>query len=108
MSVLKTLTSIGRALLRRDGSTRERSVKVCHRIEGSVENIDIAQRCITVRIARESSARRLIQVPETARISQQGQQLRLEHVNLYDHVWVVFSKNPANQSLEAVDIELIG
>lgn len=106
MSVLKTLTSIARAFIpHRDGSTRERSVKVYNRIEGTVESIDAGQRMITVRKAREKSTQRLFHVAAQCKITQQGQVVRLDNVNLYDHVWVVFNK--IGNKLEALDIEVV-
>lgn len=107
MSVLQSLTSIAKALLPRNGSTRERAIKVHTRIEGTIEEIDIAKRLITVRKAREVSSRRQFVVPPTCKIMQQSESITLEHLNLYDHVWVVFSKSKLNNSLEALDIEVI-
>lgn len=105
MSVLQTITDFARALLPWDRSTRERAVKVCYRIEGSIEAVDKLKRTILVRKAREASSQRHIHVGANCKITQMGQALRLEHLHLYDHVWVIFNK--INSQLEAVDIEVM-
>ena len=105
MSVLQTLTNFARALLPWDHSTRERTVKVCYRIEGSIEAVDKLKRTILVRKAREANSQRLMHVSANCKITQMGQALRLEHLHLYDHVWVIFNNN--NGQHEAVDIEVM-
>ena len=107
MSVLQTLTKIAKALLPRDGSTRERSIQVHHRIEGAIESVDAARWLITVRRALEQNAKGVLHVSEKCKITLHGEKVRFDHFNLYDHVWVVFNKDEQTNRLEALDIEVI-
>lgn len=107
MSVLKTLTSIALAIFPRNGSTKERAIKVHSRIEGTIEEIDPLQRLITIRKAREQTTRRIFQVPAQCKITHHGEVVRFEHMNLFDHVWVVFNKGQKEDTLVALDVEIV-